>query len=407
MQRFVSKFITPWYLLLLVGLFFYSFTQVDLSLAFTSNASFQEFFRSFQYVGYFNRPLATGIYITLLLLLFVSYLVLLKLAATQKLTKQTVWKIILFTAVLFTFSYNAFSYDLFNYIFDAKIVTMYQQNPYLHKALDFADDPMLSFMRWTHRVYPYGPIWLGITVPLSYLGFGFFLPTFFLFKALMSASFLGTVYFIGKIFQKVFSKKEVLGLVFFGLNPLIIIESLISGHLDMVMMFFAVWAFYLLLQKRYLWAFLLLGISIGIKFATGFLLPIFIWVLFTSLRAKRSNLNQGIAASPLAPRKDGLWETIFGVALMLMFFATIVASLRTNFQPWYLVGFLTFAVFLAHRYYVVIPSLIVSFFALLIYVPFLYTGNWDPPIPMILLWIQISALVLSLALTGVYKIYRR
>jgi len=57
-------------------------------------------------------------------------------------------------------SYPAYSHDLFNYMFDAKIATFYQQNPYLYKALDFPTDPWLRFMHWTHRYYPYGPSFL-------------------------------------------------------------------------------------------------------------------------------------------------------------------------------------------------------------------------------------------------------
>jgi len=77
---------------------------------------------------------------------------------------------------------------IFNYILTQKIITHYQQNPYIHKALDFPGDPMLSFMHWTQRVYPYGPVWLGLTAAIIISWFGFFLHIF-MFKALMSASF--------------------------------------------------------------------------------------------------------------------------------------------------------------------------------------------------------------------------
>ena len=75
------------------------------------------------------------------------------MAKKKKISKPFVWLIIFVSALLLVFSYNAFSYDIFNYIFDAKIFTHYHQNPYLQKALDYPGDPMLSFMRWTHRVY--------------------------------------------------------------------------------------------------------------------------------------------------------------------------------------------------------------------------------------------------------------
>ena len=76
-----------------------------------------------------------------------------------------------------------------------KYLTFIHQNPYFHKASDFPNDPMLNFMRWTHRLYPYGPSWLILTVPLSFIGLNFFLPTFFLFKIMIGFIFFGKLLF--------------------------------------------------------------------------------------------------------------------------------------------------------------------------------------------------------------------
>jgi hypothetical protein len=384
------KLFAFFYILTLVGLFLYSFTQIDLSLTFSRIDALRSVVSSFQYVGYFNRPLSTFLYVFLIVLLFNFYLGFLVMAYTKHISKKFAWKIILITTVILTFSYNAFSYDLFNYIFDAKIITHYQENPYIHKALDYAGDPMLSFMRWTHRVYPYGPVWLGLTVPLSFLGFGLFLPTFFLFKMLISASFLGCVYYVGKILQKLAPDREVFGLLFFGLQPLIVIESLVSGHMDIVMFFFSLWAFYLLITKKYLWAFVLLAVSIGIKFVTVFLLPIFLLIFFLQIKKRAIS-----------------WDRVWQVTIILMVLTIIVASLRTNFQPWYLIAPLIFAVFLSHRYYIFIPSLIVSLFALFTYIPYLFTGNWDPPIPQLLMNMYIFSYILALTIIVIFYFYHK
>lgn len=370
------RLLTGGYIVVLLGLFLYSFTQIDLSLTFSRIAFLQNIVKSFQYIGYFDRSLSGSLYLILLMALYLFYFVFLFFASKKRVTKAFLWKLIFALTFILAFSYSAFSYDLFNYIFDAKIITHYQQNPYIHKALDFPGDPMLSFMHWTHRVYPYGPFWLVLTVPLSFLGFNLFLPTFFLFKALMASCFVGSAYFVSKIFQKIAPEKENFGLIFFALNPLIMIESLVSSHVDIVMVFFALWAIYLLLNKKYLFAFALLLVSIGIKFATVFLLPVFLFVLFQKQKTK-------------------FWEIIFGFAILLMTAAVVAVSLRTNFQPWYLVLAIPFAVFLANRYIVFLPVMILSFSALLTYAPYLYLGNWDKPVPQILTTIMFSAIVLS------------
>lgn len=378
------------YFFTIIALFLYSFTQVDLSLVLSKFEPILSFQRFFQQIGFFQRPLSTVLYLIIILSLFAFYLYFLNAALKRELTREKVWQLILVTSVILTFSYNAFSYDLFNNIFDAKIVTYYNQNPYEHKALDYPGDPMLSFMHWTHRTYPYGPSWLSLSVPLSFIGSNIFIPTILLFKALSTASFLGTSYLIGKTLRRVSPNNELFGLVFFALNPLVLIEGLVSSHNDMVMMFFAIASFYLIIKRKYVFSFLAFLFSLGIKFATGFLFPVYAYLI-----TKR---NEKID-----------WEKIFIASVILMALAIFGATIRTNYQPWYLLNVLPFMALVSKKYFILLPGLIFSFFSLLNYVPFLYTGNWNPPIPTILFWLMISSIVLSAVLVGLRyaKDYRK
>ena len=385
------KLLVVIYTITFIFLFLYSFTQIDLGLVISRYPFFYQIEKSFQYIGYFQRPLSTCLYILILFLLTFLYILFLNLSHKNKLDKRYVWKVILIGVILLTFSYNAFSYDIFNYIFDAKIVTHYHANPYLHKALDYPGDPMLGFMHWTQRLYPYGPIWLFITVPLSFIGSQVFLLTFFLFKILAASSYIGSLYYIGKILQKIKFKNEVFGLVFFGLNPLVIIESLVSAHIDIVMMFFTLLAFYLLLEKKYFLTYLNLFLSIGIKFLTGLLLPIFIWV--TILQQKKKLIN---------------YFKIIVMSILLLLLGVIMETKESgNFQPWYLLAPLSFGVFISNKFYVLIPAVIISVLSLILYIPFLFLGNWNPPVPMILEWIMIISIFLSGVVTGFVFLFRR
>ncbi len=372
----------------IITLFFlYSFTQVDLNLTLSQLSIWQTIQKSFQHIGFFNRPLSAMLYVGILLSLYFFYALFLVLTKQNKFTEKQFWKILLTSVIILTIAYNAFSYDLFNYIFDAKIITYYNQNPYEHKALDFPGDPMLTFMRWTHRVYPYGPIWLALTVPLSFLGFQIFLPTAILFKILASFSFLGIVYFIGEILKKTKSEDKLFAMVFFAFNPLVLLESLVSAHNDIVMLFFAVIGFYFLQKKSYLSGFMLFIISIGVKFATLFLLPVFL--LLTVFRNYEKKIK---------------WDTIYVINVFLMLFAVLFASIRTNFQPWYLLYVFPFAALLAKKYYILVSSFIISLFALLEYLPFIYLGNWDPPVPTLLYSLTISSVVVSIIISAVLYI---
>jgi hypothetical protein len=374
------------YLLTIVGLFFYSFTQIDLGLTFSSISVWQPLQKFVQNIGYFQRPLSSLIFTCIVMLLFVFYFMFLYLVKKNKITKKTIWFLIITITVILTFSYNAFSYDLFNYIFDAKVVTYYHQSPYLHKALDYPLDPMLSFMHWTHRLYPYGPTWLGLTIPLSYIGMQVSLLTFYLFKMLISACFLGTVYYIGKILQKFSVKDDLFGVAFFALNPLVIIESLVSSHNDMAMIFLVMMSIYLLMNIKYVRSVIMIILSIGVKFTTIFILPIYVLILY--LQKKKKTIN---------------WQYIFLAMTVVMIIPVILASCRTNFQPWYLLNIFPFAALISRKYYIFIPSVTISLFAVFNYLPFLYLGNWNSPVPSILSWMTIWSIILSIFLTTIWR----
>lgn len=351
------------------SLFLYSFSQIDLGLTLMQLTFWQSLQTSFQYLGYFQRLLSTQIYLVILIALFTFYLLILRAVHRQQFSARKIWFLILATAGILWLSYNAFSYDLFNYIFDAKIVTFYHQNPYLHKALDFPTDPMLGFMHWTHRLYPYGPLWLAISVPLSFLGFQKFLLTAILFKGLAVGGYLAAAWFIFRILQKTAPKLALVGLAMFAFNPLVVIESLVSAHNDIVMMALVLGALWLLLEKKYLAGWLGLLASIGIKFATGILLPLFLVKKF--------------------------WPR---AALFLMMMALVAVTKRTSFQPWYFLYILPFVALLPDKKWLFWLTTSLSAGFLLHYAPFLYLGNWNPPVPEIKIKLNLIFLILGLFL---------
>ena len=364
------------YLFLLFGFFIYSFTQVDLNLTLSKLSIYQTAEKSLQYIGFFQRPFSTVIFVTLLLLLFVFYLAFIYLAKVGKLKKRNLTILTLAAFVILVFSYNAFSYDVFNYIFDARIVSVYHQSPYLHKASDFAGDPMLNFMRWTHRIYPYGPSWLVLTVPLAFIGMNYFLPTFFLFKLLMGFSFLGSCYLIYKISEKIFPENKILNTVFFALNPLVLIECLISSHNDIVMIFFFLLSIYLFLQKKKILSWLGNIFSIGVKFITGGFLPLFFLLEFFNRIGRKIN-----------------WEKFFLSSVGLSLLAVAFETVRTNFQPWYLILPLSLSAFVPKKLYISIPAIVASIFAAAVYIPYIYMTDYAKGYPQIIQNIEIVGIV--------------
>ena len=203
-------------------------------------------------LGYYNRQLSVLIFLVITAALFIFYIYFLR-------SSKNVVVLILLIMALGIFSYPAFSHDIFNYIFDARIVVFHHANPYLSTALMFPDDTWTRFMNWTHRTYPYGPIFLPLTILVYLLGFNKFLITLVLFKGLMVSAYAASGYLIYKLAGRK-------GLIFFALNPLIIYEVVVAGHMDIIMLFFALTAIYF--KSKIFWL-----LSAGIKYVTVLLFP--------------------------------------------------------------------------------------------------------------------------------------
>lgn len=370
-----KKFFLPLWIIASALLFLYSYTQVDLSLTFSRVSIYQSIEKGFQYVGWFNRPLSTYLYIGIFAFLFGMYFWTMNLVSKGKISQKKLWLSIFAISVILVFSYNAFSYDLFNYIFDAKIITFYHQNPYIHKALDFPTDPMLSFMHWTHRTYPYGPLWLVLTVPLSFIGNHIFIVTFYLFKLLIASFFILTVWSIGKIGKALNFTNVMLPVAAFAFNPFVLSESLVSSHNDIVMMGIAMYATYLLLRRENFKGSILYILSAGVKFATALTLIVF----FVLLGFKKT-------------------KYFIGVSIVVMIGAVILATLRTTFQPWYLLYVFPFAVLMIEKRFIKFPLYVFSAASVIYYIPFLYGGNWNPPIPALLNDMMIGVTIVSVVL---------
>lgn len=357
------------YLIVSIALFLYSYTQVDLNLTLSQASIFQTIQKSFQYIGYYQRPLSVLLYGTLLAALFGLYAWALLLIRRGKMGERQLLTIIGVTVVVLIFSYPAaFSYDFFNYMFTAKSVLVYHKNPYDVLPIQFAPiDPWLNFMRWTHLPSAYTPLWIGLTIPAYLAGFGFFLTIMWSMKALVAFFHIATIVGIGKVLGKVEPKMKALGMAIFALNPLIIIENLVSSHNDVVMMAFGVWALYFLLEKKQMTSWLMWALSVAAKMMTIVLAPVLV----------------------LAARANTKWREW---ALILMVAGLLAVVSQREFLPWYWVWIMPFVGLLPSKRKVTMLAGGVSLGLLLRYGPYLYLGNYNPPVlqwRVILLWIPI------------------
>jgi len=364
-------------------LLLYSYTQVDLHLYVTSNSFIQSVLSSFQHVGYYNRPLSLFIYITLLILFFGLYLLSIKYVKEKLFDRSHIWKIVLVVTTLLVISYPAFSYDIFNYMFDAKTVLQYQKNPYFVMPLNFAGiDPWLSFMRWTHVPTAYAPLWILMALIPYIFGFGVFLLILWNTKIMIALFYLLSIVMIGKIMDKVDTSRANLAIVLFALNPLIIFESLVSSHNDIVMMALILFALLLLIEKKIVSSFFLFSLSAAVKMVTIFIFPLYI------LRSKFKDSNY---------KKERIFM------LIMMIIGLLAVLTKREIMPWYLVWIMPFIVLLPRYSALILLTIAFSLGLLLRYAPYLYYGHWDYPVTIIKTWVTL----LPIVFVGIYLIAKK
>lgn len=311
------------------------------------------------YTGFaFNQRLLTTIIYALFIFLF--FAVYFSIFKKRNKLKVRDLKVLLATTVGILFlAYPAMlSYDIFNYISTAKVAFFYRENPYLIMPIEFSGDPFFIFTRATNKTALYGPFWILLSLLPFAFGFGKFLLILLNFKLLMALFYAGASYLIWKI------SKNIVPVVLFSFNPLIIIETLVSGHNDIVMMFLALLSFLLLSKNRLVFAILMFTLSIFIKYASIFLLPIFLVILFRKIK-----------------KEDVNWEKTFFCSALLMLLAFLLSPIREEIYSWYAIWFLPFAFLVPKNKILLYVSIAFSLGLMLRYVPFMLLGTYLGPTP--------------------------
>lgn len=362
------------YALLLVGISIFSWGFVDANMTLPRPDFLYDFVLH-------NRASATVLFTGLQVSLFLWYVCLLRLVHQKGVSTRNVVILIVISMAALLFSFPGFSYDIFNYIATAKVTYFWRENPYLVMPIEIPNEPSLAFLHASNKVALYGPSWILLTAVPHVAGMGNLFVTFFTFKVFVYFFYIGTLRLIWKISKSPFS------LAFFALNPLVTIETLGNGHNDVVMMFFALFAFYLLEKKRYVGSCVALIFSILIKYATIALMPIYIYSLFSSTYLKIVN-------------KKRLW--IFcAVAMYGIFF---LSPLREEIYAWYLIWPLTYVALLKPWSFIQVLTLGFSFGLPLRFTPFIYFRNWGGVTPLIKKLVTfIPPSLISLA----YAIYKK
>lgn len=323
------------------------------------------------FTNYFqlHRVSTTILFVVFVLVFFGFYALFLYFAKHKKLSKKEILLLISGSGLPLLFAYPAMvSFDIFNYIATAKVAFLYHENPYILMPIAFTHDPMLLFMHAANKTALYAPVWILLTAIPYFLGFGNFLLTLLNFKLFIALFYVGTVWLLWNM------TKDVFKTMFFALNPLVLIETFISAHNDIVMIFFLALFMKFYLDKQWGRGILFFLLSSGIKYATLITTPLLLLFPFRTI----------------SKEKFFLWVTLCMYAIFFL------SSLREEIYPWYALWFFFPATYLVKNSLFTWITVTFTFSLLLRYIPFMLLGTYFGPTPLLKLIFMVTPVTISL-----------
>jgi hypothetical protein len=130
--------------------------------------------------------------------------------------------------------------------------------------------------------------------------------------------------------------------------------------------------------------------SVGVKFSTGFLLPVFIYIFLKQKKSQKIN-----------------WDNVFLYSFYLSVFVILLVTFRTTFQPWYLLFPLSLASIISFKNYIFTSTIVASVFATIIYIPYVLLTDYSKNYPQIVSNIEIIGLILTIILFFTFLIKPR
>lgn len=172
------------------------------------------------------------------------------------------------------------SKDVYGYAFSARIFNFYNANPYLDPFGNVSADPYLEYVFENLGPSTYGPVFTIFTIFINLIACQSFFLTTVLLKLSMVCFFLGSTFILYKTLRIINPEKAKIYSLVFAWNPMVLFEVANNGHNDIMILFFVLFAAYLLIKRSYFWIVPLLTVSVLIKYVTVLIIPFFIIYIY-------------------------------------------------------------------------------------------------------------------------------
>ncbi|MGI8553481.1 MAG: hypothetical protein ACR2PL_22260 [Dehalococcoidia bacterium] len=196
-------------------------------------------------------------------------------------------------------AYPAGSGDVFTNIINGRMRWLDGLNPMVSAPLAAQRDPLFAAVTWWQQEPSYyGPFWyLLLFLPTKVAG-DRLLANLLAFRALMLPFVVGCAWLAARLAAVRRPRLAPAAALFVGWSPLFLWESVVNGHNDAVMVFFAIFALERALNRTWSAALPLLALSILTKYVTVILLPLLL--LTVLIQEKRGALRSLVLGSGLA-----------------------------------------------------------------------------------------------------------
>ena len=171
------------------------------------------------------------------------------------------------------------STDVYAYAIYGRVSAIYGANPYGAAPPISPSDPFMPLFGQPYLPSWYGPFWTVISAGLAWLSGERVGLTVLLFRGLAVLAALAAAALLWDNLRRSAPERAIQGLVLFLWNPLLIIETGLSGHNDAVMLAFVLFGLWLHLRGCKAGAVVALTLSALVKFLTGMLIPLYVWMV--------------------------------------------------------------------------------------------------------------------------------
>jgi hypothetical protein len=168
------------------------------------------------------------------------------------------------------------STDSFAYALYGRIFAVYGGDPYVKLEPPYPDDPFLPltyFLPWPSW---YGPLWTLLSGGIALLGREQIGLVVLLFRALAIVCALGTGGLIWAVLRRLAPERAIQGVVCFLWNPLLVLESGLSGHNDALVAVLLLLGVWLATVRRGAWPLVAFTLAAMVKLTCGLVVPFYI-----------------------------------------------------------------------------------------------------------------------------------